>query len=641
MSILRKFILFLSAVIVFFTLVLGIINALSVSSNIQKRVETEKQQTTDQLLTILDITDSLMSERVKSSMKLLLERVNKLGAASLGELTQVNGADASQLTLGSQNIANNFDLVDGLTQVMDGTATLFSEYNGDFIRISTNVMKEGKRAIGTKLSPNGKAIAQIKAKKAYYGQVDILGNPYLTGYEPLFDTNNKVVGIAYVGYSADLLALEKALNESKILEQGFALLRDSKGNVRLHSKHVDLNTINQALDGSSDKWSVNVIPFQKWGYDIVLAYSLEEEQGILIKELTWLLIKILVGGAGVLFSIFFLVKYFVGKPLTNFITVINSIANKDGDLTVRFNEKSNDEFGAMAKGFNLLLSKLQITIREINQSTQELATSGAELMGIAEQSKHLAKQVTDKSLSISGSISILQTNSQDVANNTKLANQAAQVSDDETNRSVKALDVTIQKIQTQADEINKSVDVIQSLAKSSDEISGVLEVIRTIAEQTNLLALNAAIEAARAGEQGRGFAVVADEVRSLASRTQTSTTEIQAMIERLQSGSKQATSIMTTNKGIAFETVSSTEEAGQTLRSALESVSQIYALNAQTSDYVAQQIKISEHISQEVKIINDMGVNNVDYANQVSQNCKELLATVTSIQNYLAQYKIK
>lgn len=641
MSILRKFILFLSGVILFFTLLLGIINAFSVSSNIQQQVEIEKKQATEQLLTILDITDSLMSERVKSSMKLLLERINNLGQASLSDSTQVNDTTASQLKFGSHNIANDFQLVDGLTQVMGGTATIFSEYKGDFIRISTNVMKDDKRAIGTKLSPNGKAIAKIKAKEAYYGQVDILGNPYLTGYEPIKDNSNNVIGIAYVGYSADLVTLEKALNNSKILEQGFALLRDSKGNVRLHSKHVDLQTISQALDGKSDKWKTSIIPYSKWGYDIVLVYSIQEEHAILVKQLTLLLVKGLLGGALVLISIFFLVKFIVGNPLTNFINVVNSIANKDGDLTIRFNEKRTDEFGTMAKGFNLLLSKLQTTIKEISQSTQGLATSSADLMNIAEKSKHLAKQVTDKSLSISDSLSILQNNSQDVANNTKLASEAAQVSDNETNRSVKALDITIEKIQTQADEINKSVVVIQSLAKSSDEISGVLEVIRTIADQTNLLALNAAIEAARAGEQGRGFAVVADEVRSLASRTQSSTTEIQAMIERLQSGSKQATNIMTTNKDIAFETVGSTEEAGQTLRTALQSVSQIYSLNAQTSKYVEQQLEISGRISLEIKTINDMGVNNVDYANQVSQNCKQLLATVTSIQDYLAQYKIK
>ena len=639
MSILRKFVLFLFSVILVVTILLGVLNALSVSDTINQQVNNVKQQTASELLNILDVTDSLMSGRVKSSMNLLLERINGHGQAELGSQVTVNGTDALQLKFGSHDVTNNYQLVDGLTSVMGGTATIFSEFNDNFIRISTNVMKDGVRATGTKLSSTGKAIEQIKLNKAFYGQVDILGNPYLTGYEPLTNKAGKVIGIAYVGYSADLVALEKALAKSKILERGFVVLRDSKGNARLHSEHVNATQIEAALGKEADKWDTTIIPFDKWGYDIVLSYSIEEKNSIIFNELAWLIFKILLAGGAVLVCIYFLVNHIVGNPLRQFILVINNIASKDGDLTIRFDENSNDEFGAMAKGFNMLLIKLQHTISDISQSTQGLVLSTKQLTGVANKSTDLVKQLTDKTKGISSSINILQSNAHDVADNTKLANEAARVSDTETNRSVAALDKTIGQIQAQADEINKSVEVIQSLAQSSSDISGVLEVIRNIAEQTNLLALNAAIEAARAGEQGRGFAVVADEVRSLASRTQASTTEIHAMIERLQSGSKQATSIMVTNKDTAFETVKSTQEAGQILRNALESVARIYSLNAQTADYAQQQIRTSESISSDIQTINSMGERNADYANQVNENCKKLSQVVMSIENNLAQYK--
>lgn len=639
MSIQRKFIISLIGVIIFFTVILVILNAISVSNKINQQVTEAKEQTAEELITILNVTDNLMSERVKSSMKLLLQRINSMGVAKLGNTVTVNNTSAKQLILGNQDIANNYELVDGLTTVMGGTATIFSEDNGDFIRISTNVMKEGKRATGTKLAPTDKAIAKIKNNQAFYGQVDILGSPYLTGYEPLTDSSNKVIGIAYVGYSADLVALETSISKSKILQEGFVVLRDSKKHIRLHSQHVTQKTIENALDNDNEDWEVTVIPYEKWGYELILAYSKKEQYNILFSELSLLIFKSLLAGAVILLTTFFLVKKIVGDPLKYFIQIVNNIASQDGDLTVRFKDAGKDEFGSMARGFNQLLSKLQNTIKNISGDTEGLMLSAKELLTIAEKSTRLADQVTNKTHGIAQSIQNLQNHSQDVANNTKLANEAAQKSDTETNRSVAALDITIDKIQTQADEINKSVVVIQSLAQSSNEISGVLEVIRTIAEQTNLLALNAAIEAARAGEQGRGFAVVADEVRSLASRTQSSTTEIQAMIERLQAGSKQATAIMTTNKDTAFETVKSTQEAGHILRAALESVAKIYSLNAQTAAFAEQQILTSEQISQDATTMLNMGSDNASYANRVNDNCKQLLSVVENIRRNLSQYK--
>lgn len=639
MSILKKFILFISSMIFVATILLAIINALSVSADINQQVNNAKEQTASELLNILDVTDSLMSERVKSSMQLLLARIKDKGQIASGSEVNVNDTDALQLTMGNYEVANNYQLVDDLTALMGGTATIFSEYKGDFIRISTNVMSNGKRAIGTKLSPNGKAIEQIKRNKAFYGQVDILGNPYLTGYEPLTNNSGKVIGIAYVGYSADLAALEKALAKSKILEQGFVALRDSKGSYRLHSQHVTVQQIESALGTESEQWNFTVVPFEKWGYDIVLAYSVEEKNSIVFNELMWLLCKVFVTAALALICIVFLVKHIVGNPLHRFIQVLDNIASQDGDLTIRFDQNSQDEFGLMAKGFNRLLVKLHNTISGINQSTQGLVNSAKQLNDVARKSTELASAVTHKTRGISNSIGLLQNNAQDVADNTRLADEAAQVSDSETNRSVAALDETIRKIQMQADEINKSVEVIQSLAQSSSEISGVLEVIRTIAEQTNLLALNAAIEAARAGEQGRGFAVVADEVRSLASRTQSSTTEIRTMIERLQAGSKEATSIMVTNQDTASETVKSTQNAGQILRNAIDSVGKIYSLNAQTAEYAQQQIRTSESISQDVHMIKTMGESNADYAQQVNESCKHLSEVIASIEYNLSQYK--
>ena len=276
MSIQRKFLLAISTVIALLALIIAIVTVFTTSSSISSQIQDQKKETGDRLINILQVTDTLMLERVKSSMALLKQRGAQLGTPKQSGMVSVKNTQARQLLLGNETQANNFELVDGLTSVMGGTATLFSRTGEDYIRVSTNVIKNGERAIGTKLAPNGKAIKQIQQNKAYYGAVDILGSPYLTGYEPMFDASNNVIGIWYVGYSADLKVLEDAIKESHVLEDGFVALRDGKGNIRMHSTHVNDEEVNRALSNSDD-WIVTVIPFSEWGYDVILAASTTKE----------------------------------------------------------------------------------------------------------------------------------------------------------------------------------------------------------------------------------------------------------------------------------------------------------------------------------------------------------------------------
>ncbi|AGH42865.1 methyl-accepting chemotaxis protein [Paraglaciecola psychrophila 170] len=145
-----------------------------------------------------------MAARVQNSTRLLMKIGAELGPRMMEGMINVNGVSAYNIYMGDKAQGNNFELVDGLTNIMDGTATIFSKTGLDFIRISTNVIKENKRAIGTKLSHTGKAIDKINQGQAYYGKVHILGNPYLTYYAPLKDASGSKIGIWYVGYFADL-----------------------------------------------------------------------------------------------------------------------------------------------------------------------------------------------------------------------------------------------------------------------------------------------------------------------------------------------------------------------------------------------------------------------------------------------------
>lgn len=638
MSIQRKFLAAISIVIAVFALVIAGITVFTTASSVDEQVAKQKQQVADRLLNILTVTDSLIQERVKSSMTLLKQRGLDIGMPSQGDNVMVKTTSARQLYLGNQPQANDFTLVDNLTAVMGGTATLFSKTGEDYIRVSTNVIKDGQRAIGTKLAPQGKAMANIVKGTAYYGAVDILGSPYLTGYEPMKNAAGQVIGIWYVGYSADLKVLEQAISQSRLLEEGFVALRDGKGNIRMHSSHINDADVERALK-DKDAWSSVVVPFEKWGYDLVLVASEREKSGMVSAAVFTVLIKIILASAAVLATIFVLINHIVGKPLDEFITVVNDLASGEGNLTFRFNAARSDEFGQMSRGFNKLLEQLQHTLQSVSSATDAMLSQSQQLNDTAQRSSNSVSALSNESKAIDSAITQLQQNAAAVCENIERASEAASAADADTRTSVSVLSATIKDIEAQAQDVDASVQVINELAKASEEISGVMDVIRNIAEQTNLLALNAAIEAARAGEQGRGFAVVADEVRSLASRTQTSTEEIRIMIERLQQGSREASQKMQNNKENAYATVEVTQNAGTSLEKSLGAVATITTLNQETSGMASHQNEIAREVNKRLGGIQSVGQENLTYAATVSENCARLVEQIQQMQRQLKRYR--
>ncbi len=293
----------------------------------------------------------------------------------------------------------------------------------------------------------------------------------------------------------------------------------------------------------------------------------------------------------------------ISKPLYKTISFMNNIAEGDGDLTVRLDVRSNDEIGQLAKAFNKFVSKMHKLVSEIAVSGTQSDRSASRLSRTVGEVKNSTDKQTLELELVAAAINEMTMTVQEISNNAGSAAEHASNANTQAAQGKQVVDDTISAINTVAADVDKASDVVSTLAKDSAEINSVLDVIKNIAEQTNLLALNAAIEAARAGEQGRGFAVVADEVRGLASRTQQSTTEIHDMIDRLQTGTKNAVEAMARSQTNAQASVQEATKAGDSLNAINTAISEITSLNIQIEDAIGQQTEAANEINRSVTTI--------------------------------------
>ncbi|MDH5572631.1 MAG: methyl-accepting chemotaxis protein, partial [Gammaproteobacteria bacterium] len=319
--------------------------------------------------------------------------------------------------------------------------------------------------------------------------------------------------------------------------------------------------------------------FQPWGWVIGSGIYIDDINKIFMQHTIELgVICVLIFIALVLMSLV-IVKSITG-PLHKLEAIITNVKNS-GDLSLRANINQEDEIGKMAHSFDSMLLKFQGFVGEVRGAISKLAEASKRLDDITERTKEDVMMEQSQTEQVGTAINQMAATVQQVAGNAQNAAQAAQDTDKETTTGKQVVTATINSINNLAKEVENAASVIHKLENDSQDIGRVLDVIRSIAEQTNLLALNAAIEAARAGEQGRGFAVVADEVRSLAQRTQESTAEIQKMIETLQTGAHDAVQVMDNGRDQAKLSVEQAAKAGESLESITDAVTRISEMNTQ------------------------------------------------------------
>lgn len=328
------------------------------------------------------------------------------------------------------------------------------------------------------------------------------------------------------------------------------------------------------------------------------------------------------------------------RPLQDAVDAMASIASGESDLTRSLDTHGQDEVTQLATHFNAFTTKMQRVVRQLLEAAAALGQASTELGNNASQAQAHSQQQSQQMELVATAINEVTYGVQDVAKNAEQAASEMRDAEAQAKQGQINIDSSLRQIDQLSNTITQAVTVIQTLAAESTQIGSVLEVIRSIADQTNLLALNAAIEAARAGEQGRGFAVVADEVRLLAQRTQKSTAEIQSMIERLQGHSDAAVKVIGDSSHASQLTIDQASQAGESLNSIAQALRNLNGLNASIASATLQQAHVVEDINQNVTQAAGLSQNTAYAAERSSAASVHLRELSDRLNGLLTQFRV-
>ncbi len=583
----------------------------------------DKRTVVDKYMAELAQVDAQLGAAMKTSGKIssLKSQWESIKANSLNQKT--GEAIKTQSKLLVEMLALMVHVADSSQITLD--PALDSYYMGTAIVSGLPNMIENMgqaRAVGSGVAAKG-AFPSPKT----YTKLSVLANNIETyaknlntGLKVAFDANpqlEKDLGVQVTANSKAVREIEKLLHEK---------LLDAE-DIKVDSKTV-FDTATHAI-GSSYKLFDALVPVMdklladRINADITLEVI---EIGIVLAVLTLTLFLF----AGLYFS--------VAENIEKIGHATKQVA--DGDLNIRIALNTKDEMQDIAHDFNSMTEKVQALVQQISSATTQLATAAEELSAVANDS---GKTITNQTMEIdqvATAMNEMAATVQEVANNASAAAGAATNADNEAKGGKEIVTQTAQAIQELAVSVEESSKVIHQLEQDSENIGTVLDVIKGIAEQTNLLALNAAIEAARAGEQGRGFAVVADEVRTLASRTQESTNEIQTMIEKLQAGSRNAVSAMESGREKAQSGVERAKEAAESLEAITRAVTTIEQMNTMIASAAEEQTSVANEMNESIVKINQLGQSTSSGAEQTSSSSQEMSNLALQLQTLVSQFKV-
>jgi len=341
----------------------------------------------------------------------------------------------------------------------------------------------------------------------------------------------------------------------------------------------------------------------------------------------------------------FIALYLFAGFYNSFNTAILSIEETSaklakGDLTSRLQLDNKDEFADVAESFNSMAGQFADVVRELERSIEQLASGAEELSMTSIQTNQGVKRQQEEVEQVAAAMMEMAATVQEVARSASSTAMATKNAHQQASNGRAIVSDSVSAITALSEEISVATEVVRQLEVDGESIGSVLDVIKSIAEQTNLLALNAAIEAARAGEQGRGFAVVADEVRTLASRTQDSTTEIESMIERLQQGTRKAVGVMNESKERTQTTIQETQKESEFLANITGAVTEIDDMCTQIASASEEQSVVADSISRSIEHINGVTMDAAQGSQQVTESSEILAHLASDLQALISRFKV-
>gem|GEM_PF-428921 len=375
----------------------AIIYALNAKDWEEHRVAVKVEQTISSNLKILNVINSMLDERVHGGMRLLMDKGKSLGEPTIGLNVIVDGKSIPNLKFGNKSQTGHYELTDSVTRAVGGTQSLFARAGDDFVRVSTNVILENERAIGTLLDSDSKAYEAIRQGTAYYGIVYILGEPYLAGYEPMIGKNGSVVGIWYVGFRVDIQLLKDLAAHTDIPGDGFIAALDSHGNPHFYSPHITPEIVRAMNSGDEPGWNVIRKKFEPWNFTLITAYP-KNATGITVLHRVLLLFVIyFTGGIIIFLALVHLLKKWVLTPLggqpSEVARCLDAIVNSD-DEVVEIPLKQGDKSSIMAV-MDALQTKLRKTLTPVHQNAGDIA---GQIRDVEATAKTLHEDRSDESL---------------------------------------------------------------------------------------------------------------------------------------------------------------------------------------------------------------------------------------------------